>query len=378
MPYDVDMNFTADIMQTLYQYSTEKILTDFKIRAGNKTAHCHSAVLSAKSTYFKSVCSSGMQEATLGRSISTDEDGATLDTVVRYIYLGRSNITVRNVEKIVLAADFLYHEEMKKECENVMLHNLDVSKLLSYHKLSQKADLSILKTACLRLAKEKFTEVAHSQWFLSLTIDEAVGYLCDDDLNVSAEDDVLLAICRWMENSSKSSTVTEDHIDVLFPCVRLKFCKRSTLETLSKDKAIMGPLRLKIFEFMQHEHYGEGAARKSYSTAHSASAASDELSRASVPGTDSKEKLPLPTKSAPKVRAKSPSKTTSPPAKAPAASPPKTKEEVVVVGGRKTGLKRHENIVLLDKDPKDSYLFPCQQLLGMCYKGYPHCQWRRY
>ena len=155
MAYEVDTNFTAEMMQTMYQYSRDKILMDFKIRAGNKTAHCHSAVLSAKSTYFKSICASGMQEATLGGSISKAEDGYTLDTVIRYIYLGRSNITVHNVEKVVLAADFLYHEEMKNECEKIMLRNLGVSKLSSYHKLSQKAALSTLATACIHIAKEK-------------------------------------------------------------------------------------------------------------------------------------------------------------------------------------------------------------------------------
>ena len=315
MAYEVDTNFTAEIMQTLYQYSRDKVQTDFKIRAGNKTAHCHSAVLSAKSTYFKSICASGMQEATLGGSISKAEDGDTLDTVIRYVYLGRSNITVHNVENVVLAADFLYHEEMKNECENIMLQKLDVSKLSSYHKLSRKAALSTLTTACIQLAKEKFTEIAHSKWFLGLTIDEAVQYLQDDDLNVTTEDDVLYAIVRYTENSSKTSAVSDLHIKRLFSCARLKFCKRSTLKSLSKDENTMPLLRVQIFEFLQHGRHGEGSARKSYSAVHSA--ASTELPTAPVAITGAREKLPLPTKAATKKPPKASSKAPSPPAKLP-------------------------------------------------------------
>ena len=104
MASEVDTNYAADILQTLYQYSRDKVQTDFKNRAGNKTAHCHSVVLSAKSTYFKSICISGVQEAILGHSISKEADGDILDTVVRFLYLEKSNITVHNVEKVVLAA----------------------------------------------------------------------------------------------------------------------------------------------------------------------------------------------------------------------------------------------------------------------------------
>ena len=312
-------------------------------------------MLSAKSTYFKAICASGIKEAVLESSITKEEDGSTLDTVVRYIYLGKSNITVHNVEKIAIASDFLGHKELKSECEKILLDSLDVSKLMSYHKLSKKADMSALKTACTQLAKEKFTEVVGSQWFRALTVDEAQEYLIDDDLNVTAEDDVLHAICSWLKNSNERSAVQEQHIDKLFQCVRLKFCQNSTLESLSKDATIMGPLRLKISEFLLHGYHGEGEVRKSYSTTYSASAiaASEELPRESVPDTATREKLPLPTKAARRTPLKEPATPSSPSAKLPVASPLKVKEEVLIVGGRKTGNKDHKNIVFLDKDPED-------------------------
>ena len=280
----------------------------------------------------------------------------------------KSNITVHNVENVVLAADFLYHEEMKKECERIMLLNLDVSKLMSYYKLSQKADLSILNTDCLTLAKENFTEVAHSSWFLGLTIDEAHVYLQDDDLNITTEDDVLFAVLRWLKNSNEPSAVIEQHSKRLFQCVRLKFCQSSTLESVSADETIMDPLRLKIFEFLHRGRHGQGAARKAYSAAHSISAAFKKIPSASVPGTRAREKLPPP---APvKVKSQEPptasGKASKSSAKLSVQPPLKKKEEVLIVGGRKTGNARHENIIFLDKDPRDCIMTEAPVCAAAC------------
>ena len=42
----------------------------------------------------------------------------------------------------------------------------------------------------------------------------------------------------------------EGYIEVLFPCIRLEFCTKSKLETLSKDQAVIDKLRLKILEYL--------------------------------------------------------------------------------------------------------------------------------
>ena len=134
--------------------------------------------------------------------------------------------------------------------------------------------------------------------------------------------------------------------------MRIRFCQRSTLESVSKDQAVMGPLRLKILEFLQHGSHREGKARKSYSATHSVSAAS-ELPRASDAGTGTREKLPPTTKAATEKTSKAPAAPSGPSTKHPVVSPHTLKEEVIIVGGRKTGDEVHENVVFLDKTSKD-------------------------
>jgi hypothetical protein len=103
---EVDRDNAADIMKTMYKFSSERIVTDFKIRAGGRTAYCHQAVLAAKSGYFYALCSSGLREAMLDTPLSMEEDGEILNSVVQFLYLGVCSVTTHNVASLLLAGDF--------------------------------------------------------------------------------------------------------------------------------------------------------------------------------------------------------------------------------------------------------------------------------
>ena len=95
--------------------SLEKKYTDFKLRAGNTTLFCHKVVLCAQSSYFDSLCLSGLIEVVLDKLISSEEDGQLLISVVRFLYLETIDLTKDTVEAILQAADFI-------KCENSNQH----------------------------------------------------------------------------------------------------------------------------------------------------------------------------------------------------------------------------------------------------------------
>ena len=164
---DVDNQYTADVLKTLYH---DKKYTDFEIRAGNNRVLCHRAVISAKSQYFDSICASGLREAVL--DYASDEHGYMLEAVIKFIYLGETDITVYNVEPLLLAADFIKHAALISYCEKFMIENLSLANFTDYMKLANKASLSSLKDACVRLTKEKCSDVLLTNWFLSLPVAE--------------------------------------------------------------------------------------------------------------------------------------------------------------------------------------------------------------
>ena len=251
-----NVQYPLEFLQQQYQFDLDKLYTDFKLKAGGKTVHCHRSAICSKSEYFRSLCKSGVTEAALNYSVAKAEDADILDALVRFMYLGATDITKQNVASLAAAADFIKHDELKRECVKYMISNLSMQNLVAYHRLSEKAQLPALMKECYQFRLKKFNQVVTTEWFLSLPIKELEEYVQDDELNVVSEDDVIDAILKWLQASTASEKGQEGYIEVLFPCIRLEFCTKSKLETLSKDPEVIDKLRLKIFEYLHHGMHG--------------------------------------------------------------------------------------------------------------------------
>ena len=201
---------------------------------------------------YRSLCKSGVTEAALDYSVVKAEDADILDALVRFMYLGATDFTKKNVTSLATAADFIKHDELKRECENYLISNLSIQNLVACHQLSEKAHLPALSKECYQFRLKTFNQVVTTEWFLSLSIKELEDYLQDDELNVVSEDDVIEAILKWLQASTASEKGQEGYIEVLFPCIRLEFCAKSKLESLSEDPEVIDKLRLKILEYLYH------------------------------------------------------------------------------------------------------------------------------
>ena len=358
---DVDNQYTSDVLKILYR---DRKFTDFEIRAGNKRVLCHRAVISAKSHYFDAICDSGLREAVL--DYADYEHGYMLEAIIKFMYLGETDITAYNVEPLLLAANFIKHADFISYCEKFMIENLSLVNFMDYMKLANKVSLSSLKDTCVSLTKEKCSDILLTDWFLSLSVEEVCEYLCDDELNVNSEDEVLVAVQRWLRCTKASTSVKEGYVQSVFPCVRLRFCSRSALESLSRDECTAMLMKLKILEYLQHGLHGEGSARKSYSAAHGTTAAltigtSTCASVAVVSPSPSGEASASASASALTldVRRKSPMV-------APVRLKPRAQEHVLIVGGLKANNEVHKNIVFLDKEGEDSILTEAPLCVHSC------------
>ena len=261
--YRTELNYRTELTRSLYYFALDRKFTDFTITAKNTTIHCHQNVISANSEYFRNICLSGKREAKLEQTILAD-DGEIITAVIEFMYLGSTQITVRNVENLILAANFIKFEQLKRKCEQFAIADLSVNNLLSYESLAKKVRLSNLRDACHRLSVEKFQEVIKTEWLPSLSVDEIITYLKDDSLKATSEDQVLDALTLWLQNSAQPNIVKEKSIDELVSCVRLRFCTKAKLEAITKDTSVIEKLRLKLMGHLDHGWHGEGEPRKSY------------------------------------------------------------------------------------------------------------------
>ena len=290
------------------------------------------------------ICASGLREAVL--DLASDDHGYILEAVAKFIYLGETDVTVYNVESLLLAADFIKHADLIRYCERFMVENLSLVNFMDYMKHAKTLSFPSLKDACIRLTKEKCSDVLLKGWFLSLSVEEVCEYLKEDELNVTSEDEVLAAVQRWLHCTKASATVKEGYIQSVFPCIRLQFCSRATLESLSRDEEVPMLMKFKIMEFLHHGLHGEGSARKSYSKTQGATVASARgtSGSASAPAIPARRKVPMP---APRPK-------------------PDTQEHVLIVGGLKANKEIHKNIVFLDKEGEDSILTEAPLCVHSC------------
>ena len=243
------------LAETLYKFSQERKYTDFKLRAGNTTLFCHKNVLCAQSSYFDSLCLSGLNEATLDKFVSSEEDGQALTQVVRFLYLETIDLTKDTVEVVLQAADFIKCEKLKSTCERFMISELDLQNIKKYSEVARELNLSELSESCVQCKIDNFSLLTTYEWFLQeLSADEWLQCLQDDNLNAKTKDEVLDALCKWLKNTHVSNAKKEEYVDQLCPYVRLTQCRKTTLQTLLKDDTLPSALKVKLFD---HLYFGE-------------------------------------------------------------------------------------------------------------------------
>ena len=336
-----DNPYPAELARSLYQFALDRQFTDFTITAKNTTIHCHQVVISAHSEFFRIICLSGNKEASLEHSVLRD-DGHVLAGVIEFMYLGVTQITVRNVEALLLAANFIKFEQLKRKCEHFIIANLSVDNLLTYQNLAKKVRLSNLRGACMQLTREKFREVSKTEWLPTLSVDEVIAYLKDNELKAESEDHVVDALNLWLQNSVEPKAVMEDSMDELLSCVRLRFCSKAKLEAIAKDTTVMEKFRFKIMEYLLHGWHGEGKPRKSYRDTRPKAPAGD------APKAFSERRSKEQEGSARMTYKDLPSKERE--------TEKMHKETVAIVGGRKSDNANHANIISIDSQPTDSVI----------------------
>ena len=186
-----DSESGSHLAETLYKFAQEKKYTDFKLRAGNTTLFCHKNVLCAQSSYFDSLCLSGLNEATLDKFISS-ADGQLLALVVKFLYLEAIDLTKDIVEVILQVADFIKCEKLKSACVCFMVSELDLQNCRKYTDIAREFNLAELSKGCLQWKIDNFSLLVENESSLKeLTADELLQCLQDDHLNVKTEDEVL-------------------------------------------------------------------------------------------------------------------------------------------------------------------------------------------
>uniref|UniRef100_A0A3Q3J3I6 BTB domain-containing protein n=1 Tax=Monopterus albus TaxID=43700 RepID=A0A3Q3J3I6_MONAL len=130
-----DADHPAELLDALRQFYISGLFTDVALQCGEsgQVFHCHRALLSARSSYFKVMFTADMRERSNSVIKLTGVDCGVLGALVNYVYTAQVCITESNVQSLLEAADLLQFISVKQACEEFLIRLLDVDNCLGMH-----------------------------------------------------------------------------------------------------------------------------------------------------------------------------------------------------------------------------------------------------
>lgn len=171
------------------------------IVVGKRRFNCHREVLAAKSAYFHSMFSLDMTEKRCGVVELKDVDCCAVKLLFQYASDGTCDISSRNVNNLLLAADMLLFETVREACVDFLQSHLNITNCLGIMLLVENIGISRLYIRAKQLALWEFAQVVQHSEFLQLSVEQLRYYLSSDDIRATTEMDIFNSLMLWVNHS---------------------------------------------------------------------------------------------------------------------------------------------------------------------------------
>jgi len=195
-----DGDHPAELLEALRRFYTSGLFTDVTLQCGEsgQVFHCHKALLSARSSYFKVMFTADMRERSNSVIKLTGVDCGVLGALVNYVYTAQLSITQSNVQSLLEAADLLQFLSVKRACEAFLVRLLDVDNCLGMHAFAELHLCAGLEREARRVMLSRFTELIQQEEFLELDPGKMSSVLAAQNLTVQRDDVLIDAVAKWV------------------------------------------------------------------------------------------------------------------------------------------------------------------------------------
>ncbi|XP_062849555.1 actin-binding protein IPP [Trichomycterus rosablanca] len=223
-------------------------LCDVRLRVGGRVFQVHRLVLAASGPYFSALFNSGMSEAREDEVQISGVEVEVFQTLLEFIYTGCVDVTVENVQDLMMAADMLQLAELVRICGDFLRSHMDPSNCVGIYQFLEQMGQSDLMEFVQNYIHAHFLQVCETDEFSSLLKDQLVRILRSEELRIEDEFQVFTAAMSWLlqDVSHRKKHVVEALEPVRFPLLspqRLhayiesvsEFSLRVALQTLLKE-----------------------------------------------------------------------------------------------------------------------------------------------
>ncbi|XP_066279100.1 kelch-like protein 24 [Branchiostoma lanceolatum] len=207
---------------------------DVVVKVEDREFPCHRAVL-ATTPYFKAMLSSNLVESSSEVVQLRGIDSISFSKILDFLYTGAIRIGKNDVQDILQTAHMLQFDKILQYCREFIEDNLCPTNCLGVMRLADLYGLSDLKRSARSTAASNFLDATQDEEFLSLSVEELLDLLGDEDLKVTNEDDVVTSVIRWLDNAPENR---KPAILKLLPEIRLSCVKVSVLQRLESHPVV--------------------------------------------------------------------------------------------------------------------------------------------
>ena len=233
-----DEEFKNQLLHKLDEHRKANILCDTTLRAEGQEFPAHRCILSAASDYFKALFSSELQvKENQDNFVELSEVKSTvLAEVLQFIYTGEVNIGSQNAQDLVMVSDYLIIPSLKTKASQFLEESITASNCLALESFASQYNCESLRVAVVKYKSQNFVAFVKSENYLSLGVEQVKELMCQDDLQISEEEEVYEAMITWVKHDLLSR---EDLLPDLLKCLRLfSMSKHSLRMILDKQELI--------------------------------------------------------------------------------------------------------------------------------------------
>ena len=200
--FDAKVGFMLPILNKLRKQEQDPSFCDVTIEADDKLFPAHRAILAAHSQFFRNSLARGWKEATEQRLKLDCVSSKTMEAILEYFYTNSVTIHASTAVELLKACDFLLIDSLKKACERFLSDTLSANNCFSLRRLADNFNAEELFERANDFIYRFFVAVTSTAGgeFLSLSYPEMMTVVSDDEIVVEKEEDVYLAVLRWVKH----------------------------------------------------------------------------------------------------------------------------------------------------------------------------------
>lgn len=219
--------------KVMHDLRLRNLLCDVTLTVDGKDFEAHKIVLCGCSPYLRAMFTIGMLESDQDKVKIQGLEAWAMERLIDFMYTSTIEISVDNVQGLLQGASLLGLQQLRKICATFLQSQLTASNCLGIHFLADMYMCGELEQFARQFIYQNFLEVVHTEEFLQLSEDRLVSFLKSDKLQVVHENQILEAVCNWLqwdsEKRSENSCQLLQHVKM--PLLDLTYLENVLLKS---------------------------------------------------------------------------------------------------------------------------------------------------